>query len=34
MLEAVPTALVAGFSPWTLLVVAGLLSKQGSLGRR
>lgn len=28
MLEAVPTALVAGFSPWTLLIVAGLLSRE------
>lgn len=25
--EAVPTALVASFSPWTLLIVAGLLSR-------
>ena len=27
MLEAVLTALVAGFSPWTLLIVAGLLGR-------
>jgi hypothetical protein len=26
--EAVPTALVAAFSPWTLLIVAGLLSRE------
>lgn len=26
--EAVVTALVAGFSPWTLLIVAGLLSRE------
>jgi Sap, sulfolipid-1-addressing protein len=25
--EAIPTALVAAFSPWTLLIVAGLLSR-------
>ncbi|MBR7826566.1 GAP family protein [Actinospica sp. MGRD01-02] len=33
MLEAVPTALVAAFSPWTLLIVAGLLNKERPLRR-
>jgi Sap-like sulfolipid-1-addressing protein len=31
--EAVPTALVAAFSPWTLLIVAGLLSTQRPVHR-
>lgn len=33
MLEAVPTALVAAFSPWTLLIVAGLLNKDRPMRR-
>lgn len=31
--EAVPTVLVAAFSPWTLLVVAELLSRERPIGR-
>jgi hypothetical protein len=31
--EAVPTALVAAFSPWTLLIVAGLLSTERPMRR-